>query len=97
MVLLICYVHPTDPLAHQTVPPGFRWAVMVGPGSPADVDRVANAGWAPDARSAELEGDQNGATATRVLHLLGVEARYAGVQHITYDPIPPGADRLNML
>lgn len=92
---LICYVHPIDVELHRTVPPGYRWAVMVGPGSPSDVDRCANAGWAPDARTAEAEGDQNAATAARAAQLLGLPVRYAGVQHLDYDPIPPGADQLN--
>lgn len=96
-VLLICYVHPVDPKAHPTIPPGFRWAVMVGQGAPSDVDRCANAGWAPDARSAEMEGDQNAATAARATQLAGLDARYGGVIHLGYDPIPPGADRLNFL
>jgi hypothetical protein len=95
MVLLICLVHPVDPQAQPTVPPGFRWAVMLGPG--LDLDMCANAGWAPDARAAEAEGDQNAATATRVLQLIGFRARYGGVKHLDHDPIPPGADRINLV
>lgn len=96
VVLLTCLVHPIDAEAHPTSP-GWRWAVMVGDGPPDNLDRCANAGWAPDARSAELEGDQNGATATRAMQILGLPAQYRGVVHLDRDPIPAGADRLNFL
>jgi hypothetical protein len=96
VILLRCYVHPIDTRTRSTVPPGFRWAVHVGGGPADDPDRCANAGWCPTAREAEAEGDQNAATATRVLHILGQPARYLGVAHLDSDPIPPGADQLNV-
>jgi hypothetical protein len=96
MVLLSCLVHPIDTAAHPTVPPGWRWAVMVGQGAAGDLSRCANAGWCPSAATAEQEGDQNAATATRVLHILGVPASYGGVFHLDHDPIPAGGDRLHV-
>jgi hypothetical protein len=95
VILLSCVVHPIDVDAHPTVPPGYRWAVMVGQGAPSDVQRCANAGWAPSAAAAEAEGDQNAATATRAMQLTGALARYGGVIRLDYDPIPAGGDRLN--
>jgi hypothetical protein len=97
VVLLKCVLHPINVQAHPTVPPGFRWAVMVGDADPADTARCANAGWCPTAVEAEAEGDQNAATATRALQLLGIDARYAGVTRLASDPIPAGADRLNLI
>lgn len=94
LVLLVCFVHPIDTAAHPTVPAGFRWAASTGP-NPADLSRIANAGWCPTAAEAEAEGDQNAATATRALQLCGVEARYGGVHHLTYDPVPAGTDAVN--
>lgn len=95
MVLLTVIIHPIDTAAHPTVPPGYRWALMLGGGNPADLDRCANAHWAPTREGAEMEGDRNGASATRALQMVGFPARYAGVQHLDHDPIPAGTDRLN--
>lgn len=97
MVLLNVFVHPIDTAAHPSVPPGFRWAVMVGDVEPADMDRSANAGWCPTAQEAAAEGDQNAATAARVLQLLGLDVRYPGVRHLDHDPVPAGHDRINTL
>lgn len=97
MVLLKCVLHPINVEAHPSVPPGFRWAVMVGDVDPADTARCANAGWCPTAAEAEAEGDQNAATATRTLQLLGIDAGYTGVTRLASDPIPAGADRLNII
>lgn len=98
MVLLTVVVHPIDTAAHPTNPPGYRWALMLGGAAQANqMDRCANAHWAPTRAEAETEGDRNGASATRVLQMLGTEARYGGVEHLQYDPIPAGADRLNFV
>jgi hypothetical protein len=96
MVLLTTVVHPIDVETHPSVPPGYRWAVMLGP-DPTDMDRCANAGWCPTRGEAEREGDQNAATATRALQLVHALARYGGVHHLDHDPIPTGGDRLNFL
>lgn len=90
------YVHPINVQAHPTVPPGWRWAVVVGGRPPSDVEHTANAGWAPDQRSALLEGEQNAATAVRALRLLGVPATFSA-QALDADPIPAGADRLHFV
>jgi hypothetical protein len=97
MVLLTVVVHPIDTAAHPTNPPGYRWALMLGDGPPEQLDRCANAHWAPTRAEAETEGDRNGASAARVLQMLGQSARYGGVQHLDHDPIPAGADRLNII
>lgn len=96
-MILKTVVHPIDTAAHPTVPPGFRWAVMVGDVDPADTARCANAGWCPTVGEAQAEGDQNAATAARVMQLLGGDVHYAGVVRLASDPIPAGADRLNIV
>lgn len=97
VVLLTVVVHPIDTDAHPTNPPGYRWALMVGDGPAGQLERCANAAWAPTRAEAETEGDRNGASATRVLQMLGTPARYGGVQHLDHDPIPAGEDRLNII
>ncbi len=97
MVRLTVVVHPINTEAHPTIPPGYRWALMLGDGPPADLDRCANAHYAPSRQAAELEGDRNGASAIRALQMLGYAARYGGVQHLDHDPIPAGGDRLNFV
>lgn len=89
-------VHSIDVEAHPTVPPGFRWAVQVGGTPPSDMNYCANAGWAPDKRTALLEGETCGATAVRALRMLGVPAEYAIVE-LDHDPVPAGADRVNFV
>lgn len=95
MILLVTVVHPIDVEAHPTVPPGWRWAAMVGEGAFSDMDRCANAGWCPTEGEAVAEGDQNAATAVRALRLSGVPVEYRGVIHLDHDPIPPGGDRVS--
>lgn len=84
-------VHPIDPSAHPTYPPGWRWAVQVGGGSPADLDRCVGAGHAPTEPAASVAGETAGSTAVKALRLLGVPAQY-GFLRLGYDPIPPEAD-----
>ena len=78
-----------------TIPPGYRWVVKIGTSPDDDLRAEANAGWCPTLTAAEAEGDQNAATATRVLQMLGVDARYGGVRHLDHNPLPPGVNRLN--
>jgi hypothetical protein len=76
-------VHPIDTTAHPTIPPGFRWAVMLG--------------WCPTREEATAEGDQNGATGTRALRVAGHNVRYGEavqVLQLDYDPIASGNDPL---
>lgn len=95
MVLLTVFVHAVDNAAHPTIPPGYRWALMVGDGPPGALELCANAHWAPTQLEAATEGDRNGASATRVLQMLGTSARYRGVIVLDHDPIPAGEDRIN--
>jgi hypothetical protein len=87
-------VHPIDPVAHPSVPEGWRWAVMAGVGTPpADLGHCANAGWAPTEAEAWLEGETVGAAATKALRMFGVPATYSKLP-LDFDPIPAGGDRL---
>lgn len=87
-------VHEVDTVAHPTVPPGWRWAVMVGDRPPGDLAACANAGWEPDDRSAAVAGETVGAAAAKALRMCGVPADYRGVLLLDHDPIPAGGDRL---
>lgn len=84
-------VHPVDTASHPSVPPGYRWAVMVGDGSFADMDRCANAGWCPTPSEAAMEGEMVGVTAAKALRAFGIPAGYAVVT-LDHDPIPAGCD-----
>jgi hypothetical protein len=86
-------VHPIDVDAHPSVPPGWRWAVMVGSGPPGELERCVNAGWCPTAQEAWLEGETVGATAVKALRAFGIPAVY-GKLPLPDDPIPPGGDHL---
>jgi hypothetical protein len=97
VVFLVCYVHAINTEAHPMIPPGFRWAVMVGDVQPSDLARCANAHWAPTREAAAMEGDRNLATAVKAMQMVGVGARYGGVRFIDHDPNPAGADRLNFV
>lgn len=97
MIVLKVFVHPINTEAHPTIPPGFRWAVMLGDGPPDDLAMCLNAHYAPTREVAELEGDRNLATAVRALQMLRHPARYGGVVHLDADPIPAGSDRLNTI
>lgn len=93
----ICVVvHPIDTDAHPSQPAGFRWAVMAGTDDPRDMNRCANAGWAPNATAAWLEGEQAGATACRALRILGVPSEYRKLQ-LESDPIPGGLEPVHVL
>jgi hypothetical protein len=84
-------VHPIDLTQHPSYPPGWRWAVMVGGRPPTDLDFCVNAGHCMTEGEASLVGEQNGASATKALRLLGVPARY-GFLRLDHDPIPAEAD-----
>jgi hypothetical protein len=97
LITVYVVVHPIDRSAHPTVREGFRWAVMLGPCPPGDMQRCANAGWCPTEAEAAAEGDQNGATATRAIRVAGLNVRYGEavqVMHLDYDPIASGNDPL---
>lgn len=84
-------VHPVDTAVHPTYPQGFRWAVMVGHGSPADTDRCVGALLHSDKTEAGLIGEQAGAAVVKALRMFGIPAQY-GVLNLDYDPIPASAD-----
>lgn len=88
-------VHPIDTGAHPTVPPGWRWAVMVGDGPMSEVGRCVNAGWCPNGGEAALEGEMVGAACTKALRMLGMPAGYARVD-LDHDPIPAGGDAIHI-
>lgn len=88
-------VHAISVEAHPSIPPGFRWAIMLGDGAPSELDRCANAGWCPTEQEALLEGETVGATAAKTLRAFGIPAAYA-VQRLDYDPIPAGDDRISV-
>lgn len=88
-------VHPIETTRHPNIPPGWRWAVMIGDGPPGDVNRCANAGWAPDRTAALSEGDRCGATAVRALRITGAPFAYTDPLILDHDPIATGDDRLH--
>lgn len=89
------FVHPIDTAAHPTIPPGWRWAVVLGGQPPSNVDATANAGWCPSEAEACLEGEQVGVTAAKALRAFGIPVSYA-LRQLTYDPIPSGADKISI-
>lgn len=88
-------VHPINTLAHPSIPPGYRWAVMVGEGALDDMDRCPNAGWCPTENEAWVEGEMVGVTAVKAMRYLGIPAEYAKLA-LAHDPIPPGGDRIHV-
>lgn len=89
--LVVLVVHPIDTKAHPTVPPGFRWAVMLGQGPFSDTTRCANAGWCPSEQEALIEGEMVAVTVVQSLRMTGTPAEYRVVQ-TPADPIPAGGD-----
>lgn len=89
-------VHRVDTDIHTSVPPGWRWAVMVGGRPPADLDYCANAGWAPTEQAAQLEGNVAAATAVRACRIFGVPAAYRTLS-LDHDPVVAGNDRLHFV
>ena len=82
------FVHPIDPEAHPTVPPGWRWAVHLG-GDPRRA--CLNAGWCPSRNEAALEGEMVGVTVAKALRHAGTPTEYC-VRDLSDDPIPAGFD-----
>lgn len=92
VVLLIRLVlHEIDTVIHPTIPPGWRWAVMVGAVEHHDMSACANAGWCPSETEAALEGEMVAVTAVKVARMLGVPVSYEQVR-LDYDPIPVDGD-----
>lgn len=97
VVLLIRLVtHQVDTAVHPTVPPGWRWAVMVGDAAHDDMSRCANAGWCPTALEASLTGETVAVAAVKACRMLGLDTvRYEQVR-LDYDPIPAGHDTVTI-
>jgi hypothetical protein len=93
VVLLRLVVHEVDTAVHTTVPPGWRWAVMVGDGPHDDMSRCANAGWQPNLSGAELEGEMVAVAAVKALRMSGLDVRYE-MTRLDYDPIPAEGDTI---
>lgn len=97
MITLI--VHPINTDAHPTIPPGWRWAVMVGDRVAGfrldDMRRCANAGWCPTQSAALLEGEMVAVAVAKGLRISGV-ATPMETRHLDFDPIPAGADEISI-
>lgn len=93
VVMLV--VHPINTAAHPTVPAGWRWAVMLGEGSPSDVERCPNAGWCPTQQEAALEGETVAVTVAKALRAFGIPASFRTLT-LDDDPIPAGGDRIHV-
>jgi len=94
---IVVFLHAVDVSAHPSVPPGWRWAVHFGGGSPADLSTCANAGWCPTVNEAELEGAQNAATAIKAARGFGIPVGALEIIRLDTDPIPPGKDRVSFV
>lgn len=88
-------VHPVDTQTHPTYPAGWRWAVHVGGGAPADLDRCVQAGLCPTEPEASVAGESHGAAVAKALRMAGTAARYS-YQRLGWDPIPAEADERPM-
>jgi hypothetical protein len=98
--LITLIVHPINTDAHPTVPPGWRWAVMVGEGPSGrarldDMRRCAEARWCPTQSEAALEGEMVAVAVAKALRMCGVPV--AGeARPLDFDPIPAGADTISI-
>lgn len=88
------HVHPIDTDAHPTVPPGWRWAVVVGDRPPHDLVHTVQAGWAPTESQAWFEGEHCGVAVCKGLRLFGIPVDYRKLR-LTTDPIPPDLNRID--
>lgn len=82
------FVHPIDTAKHPTIPPGFRWSVVLGDQGP--LGPTMNAGWCPTASEASVEGEMVGVAVAKGLHAFGIQTIYT-VQALDHDPIPAEA------
>jgi hypothetical protein len=89
MVLLTVVAHQVDTEAHHTIPPGWRWCVMLGGEPWEDESRMLNAGWCPNRNEALVEGEAVGVAVGKALHALGHPVDYQ-VRELDHDPIPMG-------
>lgn len=87
MVLLTVVAHQVDTETHHTVPPGWRWCVMLGAEPWDDQARMLNAGWCPNRMEAMVEGEAVGVAVAKGLHAVGHPVDYE-VRELDHDPIP---------
>lgn len=85
-MVITVWVHRVDTDRFPAVPAGWRWCVGMGD-DPSDPRFWMNAGWAPTRVEAEVEGEQNAATATNALVLAGVDATRT-TRALEADPCP---------
>lgn len=96
-MFLTLIVHPIDHDRHPSIPPGWRWAVMFDTDNPLQIERCLNAGWAPSADAARLDGDSNGATATVLARLLTQQPVELKRLPLDHDPIPADETRTRVV
>jgi hypothetical protein len=87
MVLLTVIGHPIDVDAHPSVPPGWRWCVMLGGEPWEDKQRMLNAGWCANHNETFMEGEMVGIAVAKALHAVGHQVDYK-VTELDHDPIP---------
>lgn len=96
MIVVSVFVHQVDTEVHTTVPPGWRWAVHLGR-DPVNMDACLNAGWSPNQRDAEFEGEKVSVAVVKALRMCGIVCEWAPGQVLDRDPIPPQGDRLQVM
>ena len=84
--MVTVWIHQVDTARFPDVPEGWRWCVAMGD-DPSDTRTWCNAGWAPTATEAEVEGEQNAATSLNALALTGVPTTRRTVR-LEHDPCP---------
>lgn len=93
-MLIVALAHPIDTAAHQSCPPGWRWAVHVGRDY-ADMRSCLNAGWEPTLIAARLSGEAAAVCAHKVAEMFRPTGFEAVV--LDHDPVPSSADDLPLL
>lgn len=89
-------VHPVDTSIHSTIPPGFRWAVMLGDGRHDDMGCCAEARWCPTEHEASLEGEMVAVAVAKALRMFGVPIQPPNRVVLDHDPIPAGGDTVSL-
>lgn len=90
-MLVTLLIHPNRLGAGE--PAGYRFAVHLTPNAetlvdPTDLATVVNAGWRPTLEAAQLDGQDQAATACHALELAGLEVSAAFVNS-DFDHHPP--------
>lgn len=96
---ILLVVHPIDIVAHSTIPPGYRWAVMFcqqGNADLTDMSRCLNAGYAASQLDACLFGEAVQVAVVKALHMVARPCDMSS-QILDHDPIPSGGDVLTTI